>query len=204
MSGREERTEVSTNPDGSQSQARDPRTGNVAGLSWTTTSWWRMALALAVAAVVVTVDQVTTTLAERDLAGHSIHVLGPLSLKLEYNSGAAFSLGRSLTWELAGLAAAMVVILVFVSRRAPSIMAAVAVGLVLGGAAGNLADRLFRGHDGAVVDFIYTTFWPTFNVADSCIVIGGALLVVVFLRSPAKRRSPPSHTGTRPEVGNER
>ncbi|MCL4422643.1 MAG: signal peptidase II, partial [Actinobacteria bacterium] len=61
-----------------------------------------------------------------------------------------------------------------------------------------------RGHDGAVVDFIYTTFWPTFNVADSCIVIGGALLVVVFLRSPAKRRSPPSHTGTRPEVGNGR
>ncbi len=67
--------------------------------------------------------------------------------------------------------------------RAPTRGRAAALGLVLGGALGNLADRAFRGHHGAVVDFIALHVWPTFNVADSCIVIGGLLIVVSLWRS---------------------
>jgi signal peptidase II len=61
----------------------------------------------------------------------------------------------------------------------------VALGLILGGALGNLSDRLFRGHHGAVIDFITLTHWPTFNVADSCITIG-AIVVVVTALWPAR------------------
>ena len=57
-----------------------------------------------------------------------------------------------------------------------------ALGLLLGGALGNLTDRLFRGHHGAVVDFITLTHWPTFNVADSSITIGAVLVIVFSLR----------------------
>ncbi len=68
-------------------------------------------------------------------------------------------------------------------RGSISHLAAVAVGLILGGAVGNLADRLFRGHHGAVVDFLYSGFWPTFNVADTCIVVGSFLLALRLWRS---------------------
>ena len=65
---------------------------------------------------------------------------------------------------------------------------AVAAGLVAGGALGNLGDRAFRGDDGflhgAVVDFIDLQWWPIFNVADSAIVVGGILLVVVSMLTP--------------------
>jgi signal peptidase II len=66
---------------------------------------------------------------------------------------------------------------------------------VLGGAVGNLSDRFFRGHGGAVVDFIHSTFWPTFNVADSCVVCGCFLLAgtVIFQRpagAPAAGNAP--------------
>ena len=67
-------------------------------------------------------------------------------------------------------------------RRVQSTPIAVALGLVVGGALGNLADRVFRSHHGAVVDFIALHFWPTFNVADSCIVVGGILAAVLLWR----------------------
>jgi signal peptidase II len=54
---------------------------------------------------------------------------------------------------------------------------------VIGGALGNLSDRVFRSHHGAVVDFIALHFWPTFNVADSCVVVGSILLVLLLWRS---------------------
>ena len=68
---------------------------------------------------------------------------------------------------------------------------AVGLGLVLGGAVGNLADRLVRGHHGDVVDFVTLTHWPTFNVADSAITVGVVLLLVLqFRRPPAAEPSP--------------
>ncbi|HUA94033.1 MAG TPA: signal peptidase II, partial [Acidimicrobiales bacterium] len=74
---------------------------------------------------------------------------------------------------------------------------AVAVGLVLGGALGNLSDRAFRGHHGDVVDFVTLTHWPTFNVADACITVGVVLLVVLYWREPAPREpgDPPGGPG---------
>ena len=70
--------------------------------------------------------------------------------------------------------------------RAPSRGIAVALGLVLGGALGNLADRALRGHHGQVVDFVTLPHWPTFNVADACITVGVLLAVVLFWRRSAR------------------
>jgi len=95
----------------------------------------------------------------------------------------AFSVGTGLTGPIIIIAVALVLGIAWVARGVPTMPAAVAFGLILGGAIGNLADRLFRGHHGAVVDFLYTRFWPTFNVADSCIVVGSFLLAISFARS---------------------
>src|SRR5579875_1135010 len=113
-------------------------------------------------------------------------VVGPLSLALAYNSGIAFSLGTGLGGPILVLVGLLVLGLVASARLVTSRAGAVALGLVLGGALGNLVDRLARA--GAVVDFIRTTFWPTFNLADAAIVCGCAALVVRSLRRPAARR----------------
>ncbi|MCL4313457.1 MAG: signal peptidase II [Actinobacteria bacterium] len=138
---------------------------------------WRMVVVLSVASLVVLLDQVTTSWAELALSKGPIHVIGPLSFKLEYNTGAAFSLGQGLAPWLAFLAIGVSAALLLIGRRAASYTMAAAIGLILGGALGNLADRVFRAHSGAVVDFISVGFWPTFNLADASIVVGGILLV---------------------------
>jgi signal peptidase II len=142
----------------------------------------RLAIIAVIAAVVVIADQVTKSLAVTDLAHHNVHVLGPISFRLFYNSGAAFSVGTGLTVPIIVVAVVLVLTIAWFARGVPTTPAAVAFGLILGGAVGNLCDRLFRGHDGGVVDFIYTRVWPTFNVADSCIVVGSILLAISFAR----------------------
>jgi signal peptidase II len=142
--------------------------------------------AAAVAAVALAVDQATKTWALAALGdGEPIHVLGSLQLALSFNSGVAFSLGQGSGLTIVPIALLVVVVVVFVARHLPGRLAAAAVGLVVGGAAGNLADRLLRGHGGAVVDFIDLQWWPVFNVADACIVTGGVLLALCSLRRPA-------------------
>ena len=140
----------------------------------------RLLLALGVAGVVVLVDQVTKSLAVAHLE-RPRHLLGPLGLGLGYNSGAAFSLFTGRAAVLAVVALAIVTVLVYLAWRTRRARTAVAIGLVLGGALGNVADRAFRGHHGSVVDFVTLTHWPTFNVADTSIVVGGVLLVVFTL-----------------------
>lgn len=141
-----------------------------------------MGLALAVAAVVVGVDQTTKSIAQAHLQGGPVHVLGPLSLALGYNTGSAFSLLTGWAPLLGAVAALLAVALAVMAWRTRRRSVAVALGLVLGGALGNLTDRLVRGHHGAVIDFIDFRYWPTFNVADACIVVGIALLVVLAWR----------------------
>jgi signal peptidase II len=141
----------------------------------------RMLLAAGVAAVVVAVDQATKSLAEAGLHG-PVHLVGPLGLALGYNSGSAFSLFTGAPAVLGAVALVLVGVLVFLAWTARSAPVAAAVGLVLGGALGNLADRAFRGHHGDVVDFITLSHWPTFNVADACITVGVVLLVVLYWR----------------------
>lgn len=136
----------------------------------------------AIAALVVTADQITKSLAVAHLTTHGVHVFGPFSLRLAYNTGVAFSVGTGLTGPIIIVAVALVLAIGWMARGVPTMTAATAFGLVLGGAVGNLSDRIFRGHHGAVVDFIYTRFWPTFNVADSCIVVGCLLLAVALAR----------------------
>ena len=145
-----------------------------------------LVVALVVAALVVVADQVTTSVAEAHLRG-PVHLLGPFGLDLGYNTGSAFSLFTGAPAVLAVVAVVAVVGLVWAARRAGRLSVAVALGLILGGALGNLGDRLFRGHHGAVVDFVTLTHWPTFNVADACITVGTVLLVVLLWRAGAHR-----------------
>lgn len=147
---------------------------------------WRLGLVgAATFAAVVAVDQLTKTLAQRRLARGPIYLVGPLRLALSYNSGAAFGLGKGVAPLLVAGGVVVVVFVVVSVGRTASATAVVATGLIAGGAAGNLADRVFRHNGGAVIDFVDLRVWPVFNVADACIVCGAALLVIVLRRSPA-------------------
>jgi signal peptidase II len=110
---------------------------------------------------------------------------GLLTLLVARNSGAAFSFGTSLTIVFTAIAAGVIVFILRTSRRLRSAPWAVTLGLLLGGATGNLTDRLLRSPGvfrGEVVDWIQIPHWPVFNVADSAIVCGGALAVLLAAR----------------------
>ncbi len=145
--------------------------------------WANVALGGGIAALVVTADQLTKSWAVDRLARGPVHVLGPLDFELSYNTGASFSLFTGASLWLALVALVLVGALGVFVFRSPTRGRAAALGLVVGGALGNLSDRAFRAHHGAVVDFVALHVWPTFNVADSCIVVGGLLLVVSLWRA---------------------
>lgn len=139
------------------------------------------------AAVVLVVDQLTKAWAEATLTvGERVPVLGDLlGLVLVHNPGAALSLATGLTWVLTVVAAAVVVVIVRFAGRLGSRSWAVALGLLLGGALGNLGDRLFREPgfaQGHVVDFIAYADWFVGNVADIAIVVAAGLIVLLSLR----------------------
>jgi signal peptidase II len=113
-----------------------------------------------------------------------VHLLGPLGLALGFNSGAAFSLFTGHSVLLGVVDVALLALLGALAWWARGAGVAVAVGLILGGALGNLTDRVVRSHHGAVVDFITLTHWPTFNVADACIDTGVVLFVIFQVRRP--------------------
>jgi signal peptidase II len=143
---------------------------------------------------VVAADQATKTWAVHRLSTGPIHIVWKLDLVLSYNSGSAFGLAQGWAPVLSALAGLIVVALLAVLRGVRSWPMSLALGLVLGGALGNLSDRVVRGHHGAVVDFIALHFWPTFNVADSCIVIGVILAAVLLWRGEGGPQSPPSRS----------
>jgi signal peptidase II len=147
----------------------------------------RLIVAGLVAAAVVASDQLTKTWAVDRLSRGSIHIWGSLDLELQFNTGSAFSLAQGKAPILATVAVLLVGVLVVVVRRMPSNGLAASLGLIIGGALGNLADRIFRHHHGGVIDFVALHWWPTFNVADSCIVIGSLLTVLLFWCSPHLR-----------------
>jgi signal peptidase II len=146
----------------------------------------RLLLAGGVAVVVVAVDQATKTWAVDRLSRGSIHVVWKLDLQLTYNSGAAFSFAQGWGPVLGAVAVIAVLVMLGAVRRVQSTPIAVALGLVVGGALGNLWDRVLR-HHGAVIDFIALHFWPTFNVADSCIVVGGIMAGVLLWHADTDR-----------------
>jgi signal peptidase II len=137
------------------------------------------------AAGVFVVDRVTKLWAEHALEDHPIDLIrGVLTLRLTTNSGGAFSLGQSAPWFFAAASLAVCALIVVTAFRARSVLASVALGLILGGALGNLADRALRGPDlrGHVVDFIDLHVWPVFNAADSAVVVGAILLALSSFR----------------------
>lgn len=140
----------------------------------------RRTLVALAAVVVIIIDQVTKTLAEVHLASHSVELFGPFSLQLFYNSGVAFSLGAGNASLALALETAVLVVLIWYAGRVRTKTLAIGFGMIIGGALGNVSDRIFRHNHGAVIDFIHSGFWPTFNVADSAVVIG---IVVILLGS---------------------
>lgn len=140
-----------------------------------------------VAAVAYALDRVTKAWVETSLAGRPPIDVIPRVLRFTYttNSGGAFGLGRSAPWLFATATILVVGVIVVVSLRLTRPSVAVALGLVLGGALGNLTDRAIGGAalSGRVIDFIDFRVWPVFNVADMAIVAGAVLLAITSLRS---------------------
>jgi signal peptidase II len=143
-----------------------------------------------VAVLVYAVDVVTKVVAVQALTGRPpVEVVGELlQLRLTRNPGAAFSLGTSATLALSLVSIAVVGVVCWLARRVSSPLWAVALGLLLGGAGGNLTDRLLRAPapeeplQGHVVDFLELPNWPVFNVADSAIVVAAVLIVLQSFR----------------------
>jgi len=160
----------------------------------------RRALALyGTAAAVLALDQLTKHLVVSNLAGRPpVDLVGDVvQLRYTTNSGGAFSLltGAPLFFGIM----AMVIIggIVYASRRAQPMAMLVILGLILGGALGNLTDRLLRGDAllrGEVVDFIKVGIWPVFNLADSWVVVGGILLAILLGRAELESEQAPADT----------
>ncbi len=158
--------------------------------------WGARGALIGLAAGLILLDQVTKQLTVTHLAGaEPVRLLGGLVYLVHAtNSGAAFSLGSNHTWVFPLIAFAVLGWIGWLSIRLRSGLWAVGLGLIAGGAAGNLVDRLFRPPGpfrGEVVDMISVfvpdgSVWPIFNVADSCLVLGVAL--VVWLELTGRQR----------------
>ena len=146
-------------------------------------------------------DRITKIWAEQTLPGHPIEVVpSVLTLRFTTNSGGAFSIGQSAPWFFVGVTAVVVAIILATSFRHTSRIVGASLGLVLGGALGNLTDRALRDEDfrGRVVDFIDFHVWPVFNLADSAIVVGA-----VVLAWAGTRERPREGPGEEPGEGQE-
>jgi signal peptidase II len=141
---------------------------------------------------VLVLDQLTKWWAVRDLSDAPHWVIGDdIGFALVRNTGSAFSLFQAFTPLLAIVALVVAVILVRTVGRTRDTLLVVGLSLVLGGALGNLVDRLFRTPgflEGAVVDFVHVGNFPTFNVADSAITIGAVLIVGWAIRADLRER----------------
>ncbi|AUN41061.1 Lipoprotein signal peptidase (plasmid) [Tsukamurella tyrosinosolvens] len=151
-------------------------------------SWYRnpriLLAVVAVAVFLIDLAAKTTVVRHMDY-GEKIHVLGPFSLYFVKNPGAAFSMATGYTWVLTLIAVGVVVWIVRMGSKLTSLPWALGLGLVLGGALGNLADRIFRAPGvfrGHVIDFFSVGDWfPVFNTADSAISVAAVLLVALTL-----------------------
>ncbi|MFJ8823287.1 signal peptidase II [Streptomyces sp. NPDC102467] len=170
--------------DGADSGTASPADEAVAGR---TTGRRRIAVLFAVAALAYALDlgsklAVVAKLEHRD----SIRILGDwLQLEVIRNPGAAWGIGEAFTIVFTLIAAAVIVVIARLAKKLYSTPWAIALGLLLGGALGNLTDRIFRTpgiFEGAVVDFIAPKNYPVFNLADSAIVCGGILIVLLSFR----------------------
>ncbi|MGP3975226.1 signal peptidase II [Streptomyces sp. 8N114] len=147
----------------------------------------RIGVLIGVAGLAFALDLVSKLAVVAKLENHApIELLGSwLQLNVIRNAGAAFGIGEALTILLTAIAVAVVVVIARIARKLYSTPWAIALGLLLGGACGNLTDRIFRApgvFQGAVVDFIAPKHFAVFNLADSAIVCGGILIVLLSFR----------------------
>ncbi|MEU1043123.1 signal peptidase II [Streptomyces sp. NPDC005551] len=147
----------------------------------------RIAVLFTVAALAYALDLVSKMLVVAKLEHHApIEVVGDwLKFEAIRNAGAAFGFGEAFTIIFTVIAAAVIVVIARLARKLYSVPWAIALGLLLGGALGNLTDRIFRApgvFEGAVVDFIAPKHFAVFNLADSAIVCGGILIVLLSFR----------------------
>jgi signal peptidase II len=174
----------------------------------------RIGIVLIFAALALGIDVTSKALVVAKLQDRGpVHVPGGfLYLNLIRNSGAAFSIGEGQTWVFTLIAAGVVFVILRVSRNLRSLPWAIALGLLLGGALGNLSDRLFRSPGvgrGDVVDFLqFPRFplvhydFPVFNLADSSIVVGGCLMVLLSflgMQPDGSRHDGSRHKDVKPE-----
>ena len=141
-------------------------------------------------AAVIAVDQLTKWLALRELVGRDIDLVGSLRFHLVFNNGSAFGIGSRFAPVIALLAVGVTIGLLGFGRRVVGLVPRLAVAAIVGGAIGNLLDRLFRDGDGflggAVVDFVDLQWWPVFNVADIAITVGAVVLALTAGRAPER------------------
>lgn len=176
---------------GSSTNALAPISSGERSLRARLSHWLGLAL---VATAALAADQITKHVVANALGPDgSVKLVGPFSIEHIHNSGIAFGLFASRTSAVVALTGiAVAAMLVFFSRSAGRHrFLPVALGFVLGGSLSNLVDRVRLGY---VTDFLHVRYWPAFNLADSFIVIGVALLFLSFVA--ADRTSP--HVGTAP------
>ncbi|WP_407564344.1 signal peptidase II [Streptomyces sp. 184] len=148
----------------------------------------RIGVLLGVAALVYALDLVTKLIvvAELEPDNRSVEVVGDLlRFQVVRNAGAAFGIGESMTVIFTLIAVIVIGVIARLARKLHSLPWAIALGLLLGGPLGNLTDRLFRSpgfFEGHVVDFIAPEHFAVFNLADSAIVCGGILIVILSFR----------------------
>ena len=147
----------------------------------------RIAVLFAVAAFAYVLDLVSKMIVVAKLEHHApIEIVGDwLKFEAIRNAGAAFGFGEAFTVIFTVIAAAVIVVIARLARKLYSLPWAIALGLLLGGALGNLTDRIFRApgvFEGAVVDFIAPKHFAVFNLADSAIVCGGILIVLLSFK----------------------
>jgi signal peptidase II len=161
--------------------------------------WWHW---LALAAAVIVLDLATKAWVVAVFReGEALPVTSFFSLVLAYNAGAAFSFlagaGGWQRWFFTGIAVVASVFLLWMLRRGGSTMLRAGLALVLGGALGNLWDRIAAGR---VTDFLLFHYagwsWPAFNVADSAITVGAAFLVLDSLRGGTRKPAPAASSDT--------
>lgn len=156
---------------------------------------WAPLIAALIAVATIAADQLSKLWAEAELStSERIPLLGELlGLQLAYNPGAAFSIGEEFTWIFAIVAAVAVIALCVVAFRTRSLGWAVAWGLLLGGAATHLGDRLFREPGfarGHVVDFIAYGHWFIGNIADIALFVGAVTLLILSVLGRRMRPEP--------------
>jgi len=149
------------------------------------------------AAALYGLDRLTKYLAEHHLQGRNRTLIpGVLQLQFTTNPGGAFGLFGGATWLFLTATVAVSAVILFAAFNLPNRTLAVALGLVLGGAMGNLTDRFVNGPglSGQVVDFLAfarnpdaTPVWPVFNMADSAIVVGAGLILLASVRRTVHR-----------------